>query len=115
MNISSVIVNLKDDSVLNYVLEALKGVKDCEIIAYENAKIVAVITVDDVNAEIAKFREIEALKGVSSVVMVYTYQEDIEFDKDKFDLSENVAEILKNDDIKAENIVYGGHVGPKLG
>lgn len=114
MNISSVIINLKDESFLNSVLLSLRDVLDCEIVANEGAKIVAVITADSVDGEIKKFRELEAINGVSSVVMVYAYQEDIEFDKDKLEISSGISEILTNENLKAEDIVYNGHVGFKV-
>lgn len=114
MNISSVIINLKNESFLGDVLTRLKNVSECEVVTSQNTKIIAVITADDVNAEVAKFREIEAIDGVGSVAMVYAYQEDIEFDKDKLDIGQDVAEILQNETIRAEDIVYNGHVGAKV-
>ncbi|WP_069636900.1 chaperone NapD [Campylobacter pinnipediorum] len=110
MNISSVIVYVDKPDLVDEVLASLANVADCEIITHERLKIVAVITVDSVNEEVKKFKELEAISGVSSVAMVYTYQEDIEFDKDKIDISD----MLKNDDIKAEDIVYNGSVGYKI-
>ncbi|AQW80692.1 chaperone NapD [Campylobacter pinnipediorum] len=110
MNISSVIIYIDKPNLVDEVLARVKEVKDCEIITYEGIKIVAVITVDSVNEEVKKFKELESISGVSSVAMAYTYQEDIEFDKDKIDISD----MLKNDDIKAEDIVYNGSVGYKI-
>lgn len=114
MNISSLIIYLKDESYVDSVLQNLKDISDCEIVAYEDAKIVVVITANSVDGEIRKFREIEAIDGVLNVSMVYTYQEDIHFDKDKLDIKQDLSPVLTDDNIKAEDIVYNGHVGFKV-
>ncbi|MBE2984879.1 chaperone NapD [Campylobacter sp. RM9344] len=114
MNISSVVINLKEKADKNLVLNELSKFKDVEIIAHKNDKIVAVVTADDVNGEVATFRRMEMIEGVATVAMVYAYQEDVEFDKDKLDKKQGISEILTNDNVKAEDICYNGSVHYKV-
>ncbi|WP_169752809.1 chaperone NapD [Campylobacter mucosalis] len=114
MNISSVIINLKDKNFMQSALDELSKVSDCELVANQDDKIVAVITADDVNGEIAMFKKLEAINGVTNVAMVYTYQEDIEIDKDKLEIKTDISEILTNENITAEQICYNGSVNYKV-
>lgn len=114
MNISSVVITLKDGSDKEFVLSHLAEFYGIEVIASQDDKIVAVVSADDVSAEVGIFKQVEMINGVANVAMVYAYQEDIEFDRDKLELKNDISEILTNDDIKAENICYNGSVHYKV-
>lgn len=114
MNISSIVITLKDKADKDTILSQLGEFFGVEIITHENEKIVAVVTADDVNAEVGIFRQIEQISGVATVAMVYAYQEDIEFDKNKLEIKNEISEILKDDNIKAEDICYNGSVHYKV-
>lgn len=114
MNISSVIISVREEGLISSVLESLSAIKDCEIVTHEKDKIVAILSADDVDGEIKLFKEVERVDGVLAVAMVYAYQEDVEFDKDKLEIKRELSEILTNDDIDARDIVYHGHINYKV-
>lgn len=110
MNISSVIINLKDESVKNAVLGDLSRLDECELVTNEGAKIICLINAKDVDDEIRIFRAIEAIKGVNSVTMAFSYQEDLDFSPESF----KIHQMLNDENLNAQNIVYNGHVGFKI-
>lgn len=99
--------------MLNNVTNELLKLQDIEIITSQDDKIVAIIQSRDVDTEIAVFRHIEALYGVLSVAMIYSYQEELEEDIKKLNKTikaNNIAYILARDDVDANEIRYGGEV-----
>lgn len=112
MNISSMVIYLSKQSFSDVVLEKLSKFSECEVIAYEDGKIVVVVTSDDINGQIAAFRKFQSFDGVSDVGMVYSYEEldgDIELAQNAKPVSDSL-----NDDIDAKNIKYSGSVYNKL-
>ena len=114
MNISSLIIYLKDSSKNAAVQQNLGEFKECEIAAAQDDKIVVVVSAKDIDDEIRIFKNIEAIEGVVGVAMVYSYQEDAYDNKQKPQMQGRISEILTNDDIKAEDITYGGSVKHKV-
>lgn len=113
MNISSVVIYLKDQNLLKDVTKELLKMQDIEIITSQNDKIAALISSENIDAEIAEFRRIEAIPGVVSVAMIYSYQEELQSDIEKLQHSTNssqIAEILDQEGIDAKQIKYGGEV-----
>lgn len=110
MNISSVIINLKDESVKNGVLDDLAKINECELVTNEGQKIISLINAKDIDDEIRIFRAIEAINGVSSVTMAFSYQEDLDFNPENVKLHQ----MLNDENLNAKNIVYNGHVGFKI-
>lgn len=113
MNISSVIISVRDAASVSGVLTNLAQIEACEIIASEGEKIVAVLTAKDVSEEIRLFRQIEQIDGVLAVAMVYAYQEDVEFDKNKLELTQELSSVLTDETIDARDIVYNGHINSR--
>lgn len=112
MNISSLIVYT--DNKNESVKAEISKLKECEIIADADDRIVVVVTSDDIEGEIRNFKKIEAIKDVVSVAMVYSYQEDAEENRQKLEESGKISEILINDNVKAEDIAYSGSVHYKV-
>lgn len=113
MNISSIVIYLKNKNMLNNVTDELAKFQEIEIITSQDDKIVALIQSIDVDAEIAVFRHIEALYGVLNVAMIYSYQEELEQDLLKLNETINsgkIAAVLARDDVDAKEIHYGGKV-----
>lgn len=105
MNISSVVVNV-DEKYIDVVKESISILDGCEVVASNQAKVVALINAENLDDELAKFKNIEKLKHVVSVVMVYSYQEDIEDA-----LSQNaINSFLDDDSLDAKNVKYSGDI-----
>ena len=49
-----------------------------------------------------------------SVAMVYSYQEDAQENRERLEANGKISEILTSDDVKAEDITYGGSVHYKV-
>jgi len=106
MNISSLIVYT--DNKNESVKSEIGKLKECEIITDADDRIVVVVSSESIEDEIRVFKMIEAVSGVVSVAMVYSYQEDAQENRDKLEASGKISEILTSDDVKAEDIAYGG-------
>jgi len=99
MNISSLIVytDNKNESVKGEISK----LKECEIITDAEDRIVVVVSS-------------ESISGVVSVAMVYSYQEDAQENRERLEANGKISEILTSDDVKAEDIAYGGSVHYKV-
>lgn len=104
MNISSVIIRIKNDEKLKSTLQILNDFKGVEIVAHEKSKIVATIQSDKIDNQIAIFRAIEALENVEDVSMVFDYDDENFSQKD-------VSEILNS---TKDAIKYSGDVNNKI-
>lgn len=113
MNISSVIINVGDSRKREALLEALNAHEKCEVITHDEGRIIVVISAENLDNELAVFKQLEKLDGVDSVVMAYSYQEDLEESLEKLAASNGISEVLTREDIDAKDIVYSGHVGDR--
>lgn len=104
MNISSVIIRIKNDEKLKSTLQILNDFKGVEIVAHEKSKIVTTIQSDKIDNQIAIFRAIEALENVEDVSMVFDYDDENFSQKD-------VSEILNS---TKGAIKYSGDVNNKI-
>ena len=93
MNISSVIIRIKNDEKLKSTLQILNDFKGVEIVAHEKSKIAATIQ-----------SAIEALENVEDVSMVFDYDDENFSQKD-------VSEILNS---TKGAIKYSGDVNNKI-
>ncbi len=110
MNISSIVVKVKDDKFLA-VLEALNCSDFCEVHYHEDCKIVVTIEGDSTDEEIKTLKKIEIMVGVLAAEMVYAYSEhELEEERNKIEMSESVPEWLNDDTIKAHQIKYKGNI-----
>ncbi|MCD8213050.1 MAG: chaperone NapD [Campylobacter sp.] len=114
MNISSLVIYLKDTAKSGIVQQELVNFKECEVIAAQYDRIVVVVSAKDIDDEIKIFKKIEAIEDVASAAMVYSYQEDAYKNKEKLESQGRLSEILSNDNVKAEDICYGGSVNHKV-
>ena len=110
MNISSIVIHVKDMDLLSEILENLRRIEGCEVVANERDKIVALVSVENFDDELSSFKEIERMNGVASVAMVYSYQEDLDGDLQALNARSELSEILTDDDMNARDIRYGGSV-----
>ena len=114
MNISSAIVYIKDGNEAAEVAKRIEQVKGCEVIAAQEGKIVVVMSVENLDEEINRFKTLERLDGVSGAAMIYSYQEDLAADIESVKKSGKISDILLDENIDAKDIVYNGHVGDRV-
>jgi len=112
MNVSSVLVVTKPEDV-EEVKKTLEESGLCDVyFSDEKGRIIVVIEGEDVNEETFKLREIQNLPGVLTANMVYAYSEEEWESAAEYlqKLSNEVPEILNDENVRAENIVYKGHI-----
>ncbi|MDO5046711.1 chaperone NapD [Campylobacter sp.] len=114
MNISSVIVHIKDENLMDGVLNSLHKMSECEVVTHEDKKIVALISVENFEDELETFKAMERINGVAGVAMVYSYQEDLEGDLKRLKSSGKLSEVLTNEDMNAKDIIYSGSIHHKV-
>ncbi len=112
MNISSVVVITKPEKVKE-VVKSLEESGLCEVYLYdEKGRIIVIIEAEETNEEAFKLRQIQLLPDVLTANMVYSYSEE-EWEKAQQyleQLSNEVPDMLNEENIRAENIVYKGHI-----
>ena len=112
MNVSSVLVVTKPENV-EEVKKTLEESGLCDVyFSDEKGMIIVVIEGEDVNEETFKLREIQNLPGVLTANMVYAYSEEEWESAAEYlqKLSNDVPEILNDENVRAEDIVYKGHI-----
>ena len=95
-NISSVVITLMDAKLSDEVVSKISTIPNCEVAAKENDKIVVLIESSDLDGELATFRSLEHIEGVSTVAMIYSYQ-DLDNDISKAN-SNDIGEIVRKID-----------------
>ncbi len=110
MNISGIVIKVKEKK-FHDVLDTLKYSNLWEVHFHQDEKIVVTIEGNSTDEEIKRLKRIEMIDGVLSAEMVYAYSEhELESERVKIDMSEDVPSWLNNNDIKAHQIKYKGDV-----
>ena len=110
MNISSIVVQVRQEHV-DEVVEALKAADFCEYHFHDKGmgKIIVTVEGEGVSEEIAKVKQIQAIPHVISAEMMMAYsEEELNEERSKLEMGPNVPEMLNDDSIRAEDIVYHG-------
>jgi len=112
MNISSAVVVTEPEHI-EEVLQSLKESGLCDVYFHDDTgKIIVIIEGEDVNEETFKLKQIQLLPHVLTANMVYSYSEEEWESAAEYlqKLSNDVPEILNDDNVRAEDIVYKGHI-----
>ncbi len=111
MNISSVVVRTKPEHVKE-VLQALEDSGMCDVYFHDDTgKIIVVIEAESTDEEVFKMKAIRSLPKVLSAELVFSYSDEWAKAKEYLDRNtEKVPEILNDEKVKAEDIVYKGRV-----
>ncbi|KJF43666.1 chaperone NapD [Draconibacterium sediminis] len=110
MNVSSLIITTPveyEETVIQLINENAL----CEYHAHKDGKIVVTIEAASVNDEVKVMKLISKMQHVISVEMIYSYCEDeLEQERDKLELEGKIPDWLNEENAKAEDIVYNGHI-----
>jgi len=115
MNISSIVVQVRQEHI-DEVVETLKAADFCDYHFHDKSigKIIVTVEGESVNEEIAKVKQIQAVPHVIAADMMMTYsEEELEKERSKLEMAPNVPEMLNDDSIRAEDIVYHGDLKKK--
>ncbi len=112
MNISSIVIRT-DPQYLQDVINSLKTMESCEIYQYdEQGRIIVVLEANGISEEMDILKKIQNTKYVASADMMFSYSEE-ELAKAKDELGQQVdvvPQVLLDENIRAEDINYPGHV-----
>jgi nitrate reductase NapD len=115
MNVSSIVIQARNE----YIEGLVEQIKNCDYCDYHfhNAsigKIIVTVEGEGISEEMEKVRKLESLKYVLSAELMMSYSEDeLDRERDKLVNSDVVPDVLKNDLISAEDIIYGGNLKKK--
>jgi nitrate reductase NapD len=114
MNISSIVVQTMP-KFLDEVVESLKNCEACDYHLHdEKGRVIVTIEGEDVSEELGKLKIIEAIPHVIAADMQMAYSED-ELDENIRVINESdaVPNLLKNEDVEIERVVYHGDLKKK--
>lgn len=115
MNISGILVQTKPENT-NSVINTIKTTKFCEYHQHdEKGRIIVTIEGENVEEEIGKLKQLQAVKGVLAADMMYAYAED-ELDKIREELDKNhdLPGWLNDPNATAADIKYNGDLTKKM-
>ena len=116
MNISSIVVQVRSEYI-DEVVNTLKESDFCDYHFHDKSigKIIVTVEGKDISEEIAKVKKIQALPHIIVADMMMAYSEDeLERERSKLETNPNVPQMLNDDTIKAEDIVYNGDLKKKI-
>ncbi len=116
MNVSSIVVQVRQEYV-EEVVEALKAADFCDYHFHDTdlGKIIVTVEGEGVSEEIAKVKKIQETPHVISAEMMMAYsEEELEEERNKLEMGgPNIPEMLNDDTLRAEDIVYHGDLRKK--
>ena len=115
MNVSSIVVQVRQEYV-DEVVEALKAADFCDYHFHDKSigKIIVTVEGEGVSEEIAKVKKIQEVPHVIAADMMMAYsEEELEKERAKLEMGPNVPEMLNDDTLRAEDIVYHGDLKHK--
>ncbi len=116
MNVSSIVVQARNEFIEGLV-EKIKKCDFCDYHFHDASigKIIVTVEGEGIEQEMANVRKIEALDHVISAEMMMAYSEDeLDLEREKLGKSDVVPDVLKDDNLKAEDITYHGDLKKKL-
>lgn len=115
MNVSSIVVMAKSEDVESLV-EVFSNCDFCEYHFHdaELGKIIVTVEGEGVDEEIEMIKHIQQTPKVISADMMMAYSEDeLDRERDKVDMSNEIPKMLNDDSIDAKDIVYYGDIKKK--
>jgi len=116
MNISSIVVQVRQEYV-DEVVETLKNADYCDYHFHDKAigKIIVTVEGEGVAEEIEKVKKIQAVPHVIAADMMMAYsEEELNEERSKLEMNgPNIPQMLNDDSIRAEDIVYQGDLKKK--
>ncbi len=115
MNISSIVIKTNPQN-LDEVLKELNNSEICDVHMHDEfGRIVVTIEGNGISEEIKKLKILETMANIISADMIYSYTED-ELNEARENFAKNgvIPEVLKDNNLNAENIVYGGDLKKKM-
>lgn len=114
MNISSIVVQTLPKN-LEEVIKALKESDVCDYFMHDElGRIIITIEGESVQEELKKLKVIESIPNVISADMQMSYsQDELDSHLEVLTNADVVPKVLKDNSIKAENIIYNGDLKQK--
>lgn len=116
MNISSIVIQVKSEFI-DEVVSACEASDFCDYHFHdkEKGKIIVTIEGEGIDEEMGKMKKIQAIPHVISAEMMMAYSEDeLDAEREKLDASGVVPEVLNDDKVRLEDIIYRGDLKKKV-
>lgn len=116
MNISSIVIQVKSEFI-DDVVRACEASDFCDYHFHdaEKGKIIVTIEGEGIEEEMAKMKKIQAIPHVICADMMMAYsEEELDAEREKLDASGVIPEILNDDNVKLEDIIYRGDLKKKI-
>jgi len=116
VNISSIVIQAKTD----HIEEIVKLCEESDFCDYHfhdalKGKIVVTIEGEGIEEEMAKMKRIQSIPHVICADMMMAYSEDeLDAERTKLDASSVVPDVLNDDKVKLEDIIYRGDLKKKI-
>ena len=108
MHISSILITAKTIHHQE-LIKNISNIKYCSVELVEDEKIIAIIESDTLDNELNAYKELEKLKNIISINMIFSYQDDLDDSK----IHGNIPKSLK-EQLDAKDIKYFGNVNDKI-
>jgi len=114
MNISGILIQSKAENV-EAVVKRLEESGICDVYTHDElGRVVVTIDGDGIDEEIEKLTALQKIEGVIAADMHYSYSEDeLSKAREEFALGDEVPDMLKDDTLEAQDIVYHGDLRKK--
>lgn len=114
MNVSGILIQTKAEDVEN-VVKRLKESGLCDVYTHDElGRIVVVIEGSGIEEEISKLKKLEKIDGVITADMHYSYSEnELQEAINEFERESSLPEVLTEENLRAEEITYGGDLRKK--
>jgi len=116
MNVSGIIVQTEKDRV-DEVISALRRGSLCDVFFHDSqGRIIVTIEGEGIEEEIRKLRQLKKIPHVISADLAYAYsEEELDQARERFEKrGGDVPDILNDDTVRAEEIVYHGDLKRKM-
>ncbi len=116
MNISSIVIQAKSE----YIDSIVEQIQECDFCEYylhdkQKGKIIVVVEGESTDDEIQSVKKIEQIPHVISATMMMSYsEEELDKEREKLGMEDDVPQMLNDDTIEIKDIVYNGDLKKKI-
>lgn len=111
MTISSVVIKINSPQHTSGVVSLVGEFGECEVVAYEADRVVALIEAPDTQRQVEVFKALQNLSGVRDVALIYDYK-DLSQEAAAVESADAAKAVREIDQTPAESVRYNGN--PKV-
>ncbi len=116
MNFSSIVIQARSEYI-DGIIEEINSGDFCEYYLHDKqkGKIIVVVEGESTDDEIQSVKKIEQIPNVVSATMMMSYsEEELDKEREKLGMEDDVPQMLNDDTIEVKDIVYNGDLKKKI-